>query len=293
MSNNSVRPLISVVIPAFQEEKFLPKVLQSVLGQEYKNFELIVVDNNSSDKTAEIAEKFGAKVIFEPRQGAGFARQAGFLAARGSIIATTDADAVLPKNWLSRIVQEFKKDKNLVAFGGLHTLYSGPITAKLAVSYFIYFVWLLDKFFSGGWSLPGANSAFRKSSFLKIGGFNTDIFLGEDADLSQRLKNIGKVVMDSNFRVQVSGRRFRYGFLFGLFVYVPNYLARIIFKKNKFMRFPAVRKESSLIGKLYFIPLLLLVIFLSSLLFFSNPSIARAEQNFKHFITNAKHLSHF
>jgi glycosyltransferase involved in cell wall biosynthesis len=308
MLNNPIHPLISVVIPAFQEEKYLPRALQSVLGQEYKNFELIVVNNNSSDKTAEIAEKFGAKVIFELRQGVGFARQAGFLAAKGDIIATTDADAVLPKNWLSRIAKEFEEDNTLAAFGGLYTLYSGPITARFAISYFFYFIWLLDKIFSGGGNLPGANSAFRKSAFLRIGGFNTKLSMCEDVDLSQRIKNVGKVLLDPDFRIQVSGRRFRQGLLFGLLVYAPNHIARILFKKNKFMKLPTVRKESSLIGKLFFMPLFFLVIFLSSLFFFSNPLIKSVklaqkpiayldrqfkaqEQSIKYFISGAKDFS--
>ena len=72
-----------MVIPAFNEDQYLAKNLLSVINQEFQNFELIVVNNNSADRTAEIAECFGAKVIFEPRQGVGFARQAGFLEAKG------------------------------------------------------------------------------------------------------------------------------------------------------------------------------------------------------------------
>lgn len=248
---NMINPLISVVIPAFQEEKFLPRVLQSVLGQEYKNFELIVVDNNSSDKTAEIAKKFGAKVLFEPRQGVGFARQAGFLAAKGDIIATTDADAILPENWLSRIAKEFKNDNDLAAFGGLYTLYSGPVTARLAIFYLARFLWIWDKICSGGWNLAGANLAVRKSAFLRVGGFDTRFSLCEDVDISRRLRNVGEVAFDPNFRVQTSGRRYRYGLLFGLMTYAPNHIARVLFKKNKFVKLSTVRKESSSTGKIW------------------------------------------
>lgn len=274
---NPENPLISVVIPAFNEEKFIDKTLQSISNQDYKDFELIVVDNNSTDNTSKIAEDFRAKIIFEPSQGVGFARQKGFMEAKGVIIATTDADTILPSNWVSRIVEEFKKDKELVAFGGLYTLYSGPMTAKIAVYYLSYPFWLLDKFFSHGWCLPGANLAIRKDAFLKIGGFRTDLKLGEDANISLRLKEIGKVKFDPDFLVQTSGRRFKNGLFLGLATYIPNGLIRMLFKKEKFAKLPPVRAERSLFNKLSFIFLFLSVILLFSLFYLSNPSIAEAK----------------
>ena len=67
MKNGS--PAISVVIPAFNEEKYLPACLEALKKQTFKNYELIVVDNNSTDKTAQIAKKFGARVVKEKKQG--------------------------------------------------------------------------------------------------------------------------------------------------------------------------------------------------------------------------------
>ncbi|MGC9031524.1 MAG: glycosyltransferase [Minisyncoccia bacterium] len=236
-------PFISVVIPALNEEKFLPLALESLKKQDYKNFEIIVVDNGSTDNTTKIALSFGARVIKELKKGAGAARQKGFLNAKGDIIATTDADTVLPPNWLSEIVKKFQEDENVSAFGGLWNLYSGTWFSKWAVKNFIFFVWKLDKKLLGGWSLPGCNMAVRKEDFLRIGGFNTNIKLGEDADLSQRLKSIGKVVLDPNFRVQTSGRRFKDGLFFALLTYAPNGLYRMIFKKHKFQKLPEIREE--------------------------------------------------
>lgn len=64
---NPENPLISVVVPTLNEEKFIERTLVSLINQDFKNYELIVVDNNSLDRTAEIAERFGARVIFEPK----------------------------------------------------------------------------------------------------------------------------------------------------------------------------------------------------------------------------------
>ncbi|MHB1376294.1 MAG: glycosyltransferase family 2 protein [Candidatus Humimicrobiaceae bacterium] len=274
---NPQSPLVSIVIPAFNEEKFLVESLKSVLAQDYKNFELIVVDNNSTDNTLKIAKSFGARVFFESSQGVGFARQRGFMEAKGEIVATTDADTILPSNWVSRIAEEFKKDQNLVAFGGLYTLYSGAITARVAVSYLAYPFWFIDKLFSGGWTLPGANLAIRMNTFLKVGGFKTELALGEDANISQRLRKFGKVKLDPDFLVQTSGRRFKNGLLSAWATYLPNGIVRMLFKKEKFVKLPQVRVEKSLFNKLAFIPLFLSIFLLFSLFYYSNPAVAEAK----------------
>jgi glycosyltransferase involved in cell wall biosynthesis len=270
-------PKISVVIPAFNEEKFLPKCLESLKNQDFKDFEIIVVDNNSTDKTVEIAKKFGAIVFSEKNQGVAFARQKGFLEARGGIIASTDADTILPKNWLSRVFEEFKKDESLVAFGGSCILYSGPLSAKLAARYLLPSLLLLDKKFFGSWSLMGCNFALRKSAFLKIGGFNTNLKINEDIEISHRLKKIGKIILDPNFKVKTSGRRYRQGLFLGLMSYAPSTIFRFLFKRyDKFQRLPPVRKEESLIGKFSF-PILAFFIFLFFLFHFSNPKMVLAK----------------
>jgi glycosyltransferase involved in cell wall biosynthesis len=93
-------PLISVIIPAFNEEKFLGNCLFSLKNQDFNDFEIIVVDNNSRDKTSKIAKKFGVKLVSEKNQGAALARNRGAKEAKGEILAFTDADTILPKNWL-------------------------------------------------------------------------------------------------------------------------------------------------------------------------------------------------
>ncbi len=270
------KPKISVVIPAFNEEKFLAKCLESLKNQDFDDFEIIVVDNNSTDRTVEVAKKFGAIVLFEKNQGVAFARQKGFLKAKGEIIASTDADTILPKNWLSKIFEEFKKDKDLVAFGGSCEFYSGPISARLASKFLLKPFLILDKFFSGGWNLMGCNMAIKKEAFLKIGGFNTNLKLNEDVEISFRLRKNGKVKVDLNFKVKTSGRRFRHGLIFGILNYLPTTIYRWLFKKfDKFQFFPSQRKEKpSLISNLSFF---IILIFLVSFFHLINPKIAVAK----------------
>ncbi len=242
---NPENPKITVVLPAYNEEAFIGSTLKSLVNQTYKNFELIVVDNNSTDKTSEVAERYGARVILEKQKGVAAARNAGFLAAQGQIIACTDSDSIVPPNWVEKIIQEFEKDNGVVAFGGLSYLYSGPVTARAAGRYLFPAFWVIDKILSGGWNLSGFNMAVRKDAFLRIGGFNTQLKLGEDIDLAKRLREVGKVYVDINSTVFVSGRRYKDGLLHGVMTYAPSWISRVFFHQDKVFEFPSVRSEKS------------------------------------------------
>ncbi len=273
---NPRMPKVSLIIPAFNEERYLERTLASVSRQNFKDFELIVVDNNSSDNTVKIAMNFGARVIKEKRPGVSFARQSGFLQAQGEIIATTDADTFLPPDWLSTIVAEFDKNYRLAAFGGLYTLYSGPPTARFALYYFSRPAWMLDRLWEGGWSLPGVNMAVRKTSFIEVGGFNTNLEVFEDADLSQRLKKYGDVKMDPDFKVQTSGRRYKHGLMWGLAMYLPSILFRGALKARaqtpRIIPFKPFRKEQSSLGGMHIISFTATLALLFTLFYFSHPS---------------------
>src|SRR6266536_5892337 len=93
-------PLISVIIPAKNEAKLLPSCLSSLAQQRTRvRYEVIVVDTNSEDGTAEIARSFGARVVNEPRGGKIHAFRTGATAARGTLLCFTEADRILPSSW--------------------------------------------------------------------------------------------------------------------------------------------------------------------------------------------------
>jgi glycosyltransferase involved in cell wall biosynthesis len=240
---------ISVIIPAFNEEKFLGNCLESLKKQDFEDFEIIVVDNNSKDKTKEVAKNFNVILVSEKKQGVAFARNKGAKLARGEILAFTDADTILPKDWLSRIFEEFEKDKDLIAFGGSCEFYSGPLCAKLASKFLLKPFLILDKFFSQGFNLMGCNMAIKKSAFFEISGFNENLKMNEDVEISYKLRKIGKVKFDFNFKVKTSGRRFSKGLIFGILNYAPTTLCRWFFKKfDKFQLFYPQRRESAFLG---------------------------------------------
>lgn len=237
--------MISVIIPAFNEEKFLPRCLESLKNQKFKDFEIIVVDNNSTNKTAEIAKKFNVILVSEKNQGVAYARNKGAEIAKGEILVFTDADTIFPEDWLLKIKEAFEKDKELVAFGGCFYFYSGPISVKIASKFLLPIFLYVDKFLSNGWNLFGCNMAIKKEAFLKVGGFDVNLKINEDAEISYRLRKIGKVILDPGFKVMTSGRRFRNGLILGLITYLPSTIFRILFKKfDKFQNLPPIRDEN-------------------------------------------------
>src|SRR4030042_2798057 len=117
---------ISVVVPTLNEEKFLPRSLHSLKKQNYRGkYEIIVVDNGSTDKTAQIARGFGVKVISCVKRGVILARQTGVNHATGKIIIQADADTFYPPDWLFKISQPFSSNPQVVAVAG-RFFYSDP-----------------------------------------------------------------------------------------------------------------------------------------------------------------------
>lgn len=200
-------PLISVVIPAYNEEKYLSACLEAFKYQTFKNYEIIVIDNNSKDKTAEIAKKYGARVVREKVQGMIPARERGFREANSEIIARTDADTIVTPDWLEIIYSSFKKNPKVVAVTGPLLSTSRKITNKnfMEISYF-YSV-KLGMMISKHIFLIGPNMGIRKSAWQKIRVNTDDTKVHEDVDLSHHLSKIGKIIFNKKLKVYYSLRR--------------------------------------------------------------------------------------
>jgi len=239
-------PTVSVVIPAYNEEKFIGKTLRSVARQDYPGkFEVILVDNGSSDNTVAIARKFGAKIVYEPRRGVQFARQKGFEAAKGEFIASTDADNILPKNWLSRLVGELIADKEAVAVGGWFYHKKGSLFAKTIINYFSILAILLYTFIFRQKILIGQNFIVKKDAFIKCGGFPDFTEMHEDLILAKRLSKIGKVKFHFGRKWQVitSPRKWNNGLFFSALPYIINALSLAVFNVVPFTKLSYVREE--------------------------------------------------
>lgn len=196
---------ISVIVPTYNEDEGLEEFLKQFEKQTLPrgNFELIVVDGDSTDGTRETAGVYADKVIIQQSKGIGGARNDGFRAAEAPIVATTDADVRLPQAWLERILEDFE-DSDVVAVCGP----DGPIEND-SKSKLVFFV-LRNIIFVGSkmgiYCTGGGNSAFKKEAVLSIGGYKP-LPHSDDVEIAFRMKELGKIVYDRDLFVRVSTRR--------------------------------------------------------------------------------------
>lgn len=159
---------ISVVIPCLNDAGPLETCLRSLAVQLDPPDEIIVVDNGCTDNSAEVAARFGARVIVEPIPGIPAAASAGYDAATGDIIARCDADSVLPPDWLRRIAAAFAAEPELAALTGNGT-FALPRPAAVVLSYlYLRAYYLAAGAALGRWPLFGSNMALRRQCWLDI-----------------------------------------------------------------------------------------------------------------------------
>ena len=113
---------VSVVIPVYNEEAYIGACLESLMKQNVKPDEIIVIDNNSTDNSVAIAQKYPVRIIHEKIQGMTPARNRGFNEARYAIIARTDADTILPVTWIKRIKKNFCRKTSLAFPAPQHSM---------------------------------------------------------------------------------------------------------------------------------------------------------------------------
>jgi peptidoglycan/xylan/chitin deacetylase (PgdA/CDA1 family) len=225
------KPFISIVVPAYNEEDMIADCLLSLRQQNYDGgYEIIVVNNASTDSTSDIAASMGAKVVNEWKKGYVHALRAGFSEASGDIIACTDADTRVSSTWLSQITELLEKP-GTIACSGTFRFYDGPAWLRFIGEVFGRF----------NYHLAGANMAVWRTDYLASGGFNTNVNMGADVELGQRLKKQGILVIDKKLRVDTSGRRFQCAFLQTLWLYYLNDLWLLLFKRPLFYNFPNIR----------------------------------------------------
>lgn len=231
------KPFVSVVIPTLNEEKYLPRCLESFKKQTYKNFEIVISDGNSTDNTAHIAKQFQAKIVINPHPTIPSARQKGVETSRGDIIVGADADTYYPTTHIAYIVEDFLKDPDIVAVGGGARFPKHPWWVHLGWKTVYSMSSILSKLGIVGY-FPAFNFSFRKRAFDKIGGYNTYIdYGGDELDLRNRLEKVGKIMYDSRLSPLSSNRRskvgfFRFVFKEGLFDYYVGYVMAKLFKRT-------------------------------------------------------------
>ncbi len=195
---HSGEPEISVVIIAYNEEEYIFGCLASLAEtQSSRPIEIVVVDNNSTDRTAEIVEACGARLIPETRQGYGFARQGGLEAARGNIVLTGDADTLYPPRWAEEMAKPFD-DPTVSCTYSLHALL--PESGNSKLSLFLYqfsktaVVYLKDRK-RPQLSVGGASMGYRRKDVMDIGGYRVKDGRWEDGGIALQLTERGSIEM--------------------------------------------------------------------------------------------------
>lgn len=234
---------ISIIIPALNEEKNIAMCLQSLKAQDYEGpKEIIVVDNNSTDKTGDIARAEGATVLFEGTRGVIPAREKGTQAATGDIIIQTDADTTYPPNWLSKIMKGFSSQEGVVAVIGSFKFEGGPWWGTPFTFLLFGITDIVNRITGKLIYMPGANTAFKKEIWH---GYNSKFDQGGDEiALLKELRKEGKVVFLRRNTVSTSPRRLTKGLFYNFFVIlifynVIDYNFRRIFGKG-LSSYPAI-----------------------------------------------------
>jgi glycosyltransferase involved in cell wall biosynthesis len=206
--------MISVVIPTYNEEENIERCLKAFEEQTIprEDFEIIVVDGNSTDRTTEIASKFADTVIQQVSKGVGGARNDGSRIARGDVIVTSDADCVPYAEWLE-VAQSHFEDENVVAVTGFLDPFDCEGMREYETYVYRLLFWISNNMlrafsFIGYYHLCGANTAFHRDTFLKIGGYQ-DLPYSDDIEIYKRLKPLGRMVLDGRMKVNYSVRRIR------------------------------------------------------------------------------------
>lgn len=242
MNNSRDKILISVVIPAYDEEKNISKCIESLLCQDFQDrYQIIVVDNNSTDNTLLIAKTYPVKVITENQKGVAYARQAGFNLAEGEIIASTDADTIVPKDWLSKIHSLLRDDAYIGVTGPFLFYDRGKIWNRLARIISPIMI-LLDKMLNRGKSnFNGMNFAIKKNIFKKVGGFNKELQFGEDINLAKKAHAYGSIFFTKEITVFTHSRRYKP--TFGFAKYFINFVKTSKTGKPFRNELPSIRKK--------------------------------------------------
>jgi peptidoglycan-N-acetylglucosamine deacetylase len=203
--------MISVVIPALNEEKLLPDCLKSMKGQTYKgDFEILVIDNGSTDNTAAIARSYGVRVItYNVEKSVFAARQFGAENARGDIIVQADADTIYPPQWLERIAGQFAAHPKASSVAGRFFYTDKFMWAWLELQVRNILNLIFSAFFKRPLFVSGATFAFRRQAFMEAGGYKGLTYSADQYGISGRLKPFGKIIYDPKIIVFTSPRTVR------------------------------------------------------------------------------------
>jgi glycosyltransferase involved in cell wall biosynthesis len=240
-------PFVSIVIPVFNEERYIASCLNSLTKLNYpsEKLEIILVDNGSTDRTMEIASTYDIKLYEYPGVKVGAVRNYGASQAKGEIIVFLDSDCVVSTDWISTGLNCLSQ--NLDAVGGLYLLRNKPAWVER--------YWILNsgRDFAYQNTFVGGCIFIYHNAFAAVGGFDELMSAGEDTDLTCKLKHAGyKIDIDPKISVIHLG-------------YPETALAflkrQMWHSENYYQNFPAVLKDKIfLLTNVFFLGLIIMLL---------------------------------
>lgn len=234
---------ISVVIPTFNEEKYIGKLLASLSRQTIPrtDYEIIIVDGGSKDGTLDICRKYVDKIVIQETPTVGGARNDGVRNAEADLIFTTDADCMVTPNLLERIIHDFDVNPDVVMVYGVVTPMERNFKNNLLIelnNVFVKILYRLKIYMS-----VGSNIAFRKRHFMLVGGFPA-VGAGDDYGFQFRIRKAGRIMFDGKLKVYFSMRRYlKYGFGRSFYEWLYNVFSELLKRE--------VPPEKRYYGKIY------------------------------------------
>ena len=231
------KPFFSIIIPCLNEEHFVPFLLEDLQQQSYQDFEVIVVDGQSDDKTQQKVKEFpGVKLIVAHKRNAAFQRNLGATQAKGEFLLFLDADIRIEPNFVPSLINHIKKHK--IICGGT---ISKPIEVNMIgkpniIDRALFTVWNYWMIILQNISPQASGNCIfcRKVEHDKLGGFNSKIMLGEDIAYAKKAAKLGKFcILPTSIYISTSVRRYRTQGYFNYLFNVIKYCLQAIFRFNK------------------------------------------------------------
>lgn len=237
-------PQITVVVRAYNEAENILATLESLRQQTFKNYEVIIVDNNSTDGTGELVQSFLASypdfpgsLSVENEIGKGKALHTGVLKARSEWVACLDADSVAHPQWLETMVRFIKEKPDYIAGSGPIHFKDGPLHHRVLYKWGRNTIFSIASKYNQGW-LSLANSWFRRSIFLESGG-TKNLPPGVTADdriLALQLRSYGRIAYFENEKVDIETEDW--------LLFKPNWLSGLSSELDEVKQEAGIAQES-------------------------------------------------
>ncbi len=200
---SSYKPRVSIIVPAFNEEKVLARTIETLIEADYPDKEIIIIDDGSQDSTYEVAARYqrpGLKVVKRPNGGKFAALNTGIAISTGEIIVTVDADSLIARASIAELVRGFQNPEVAGVAGNLKVFNRNKLITKLQALEYIVQIQIVRRAFENFGSLTvasGAFSAFRKTALEEAGWYDPDYLL-EDFDITIKLLKSHMILHGNN-----------------------------------------------------------------------------------------------